>query len=288
MKQHCYKYFESILIRQLKKPLIKDLLKAMYMIIIVSSIFFLSTLLYSQTSIKYEFHNKSPNGQNELKAIVHKKKYSLIRKSDGLCIEKEKIADFDNDGFDDVLVKIEYDCGATSLANYQLYSFNGSRFVKSPVVGYDWNGINIDKSANKYLFEIDNTMEGVSIYELCNNSVEIYAVENHNLKLVNVIKEIYRPSIKEVKSSDFETIDNQLISMQYDIDSDSKTDNLIFEDLGSWGRMALRIEFGNGKVYEDDNYWKRVGILKSRTKGLNDLVVDCDIILKWNGNEYTD
>ena len=258
------------------------------MIIIVSPIFFLSTLLYSQTSIKYEFHNKSQDGQNELKAIVHKKKYSLIRKSDGLCIEKEKIADFDNDGFDDVLVKIEYDCGCTSLANYQLFSFNGSGFVKSAVVGYDWNGINIDKSANKYLFEIDNTMEGVSIYEFCNNSVEIYAVENHNLKLVQVVKEIYRPSIKEVKSSDFETIENQELSMKYDIDSDSKTDNLIFEDFESCGRMTWRIEFGNGKVYEGDNSWKRVGILKSRTKGLNDLVVDCDIILKWNGKEYTD
>jgi hypothetical protein len=287
MKQHCYIYFESILIRQLKKSLIKYLIIVMYTILIVISIFCQSILLYSQTSIKYEFHN-SETGKNELKAIVNKKRYSLISKSDGLCIEKESIADFDNDGFNDVLIKIEYDCGCTSLAKYQLFSFDGSGFVKSPVVGYDWNGINIDKSANKYLFEIDNTMEGVSIYEFCNNSVETYTVENQKLKLVKVVKQIYIPSIKEVKSLDFETIENQELSMKYDIDSDRKTDNLIFENLGSWGRMSWRIEFGNGKVYEDDNSWKRVGILKSRTKGLNDLVVDCDLILKWNGKEYSD
>jgi hypothetical protein len=270
--------------------LIKDLLKAMYMIIIVSPIFFLSTLLYSQTSIKYEFHNKSQDGQNELKAIVHKKKYSLIRKSDGLCIEKEKIADFDNDGFDDVLVKIDQGCGAASCcgAEYQLFSFNGLEFVKSPVVGYDWNGIKISKTANRYLFEIDVTMEGAGNYEFCNNSVETYTVENHILKLVKVVKEVYIPSIKEVKSSEFERTDKQELSLKYDLDSDSKTDNIVFEDFVRWGRMTWRIEFGNGKVYEGDNSWKRVGILKSRTKGLNDLVVDCDIILKWNGKEYTD
>ena len=259
----------------------------MYTIIIILTFLIQFHVICSQNSIKYEFHNSEP-GQNELKAIVNKKKYSLIRKSDGLCIEKESIADFDNDGYEDVLIKIEYDCGCTSLAKYQLFSFNGSEFVKSLVVGYDWNGINIDKSANKYLFEIDNTMEGVSIYDLCNNSTETYNVENHNLRLVKVVKQIYIPSIKEVKSSDFETIENQELSMKYDIDSDSKTDNLIFEDLGSWGRMSWRIEFGNWKVYEGDNSWKRVGILKSRTKGLNDLVVDCDIILKWNGKEYAD
>ena len=262
----------------------------MYTIIIILTFLIQFHVICSQNSIKYEFRNKSEDGQNELKAIVNKKRYSLIRKSDALCIKKEKIADFDNDGYEDILIAIDKGCGAASCcgAEYQLFSFNGLEFVKSPVVGYDWNGIKISKTANRYLFEIDVTMEGAGNYEFCNNSVETYTVENHNLKLVKVVKEVYIPSIKEVKSSEFEKTDKQELSLKYDLDSDNKTDNIVFEDFVRWGRMFWRIKFGNGKVYEGDNTWKRVGILKSRTKGLNDLVVDCDIILKWNGKEYTD
>jgi len=257
--------------------------------IIITLTFFIQwSILYSQTKIKYEFRNKIEDGQNELRAIINNKKYSLIRKSDALCIKKEKIADFDNDGYEDVLISIDQGCGAAGCcgAEYQLFSFNGSEFVKSPVVGYDWNGIKINKTPNKYLFEIDVTMEGAGDYDFCNNSVETYTVENHKLKLVKVIKEVYIPSIKEVKSSEFEMTDKQELSLKYDLDSDNKIDNIVFEDFERWGRMFWRIEFGNGKVYEDNETWKRVGILKSKTKGLNDLVVDCDKVIKWNGKKY--
>jgi hypothetical protein len=257
-------------------------------IIIILTLLIQVAILNSQTPVKYEFRNKSEDGQNELRAIVNNKKYSLIRKSDALCIKKEKIADFDNDGYEDVLISIDQGCGAASCcgAEYQLFSFNGLEFVKSPVVGNDWNGIKISKAANKYLFEIDDTREGAGNYEFCNNSVETYTVENHNLKLVKVVKEVYVPSIKEVKSSEFENSDNQQLSLKYDLDSDNKIDNIVFEDFERWGRMYWRIEFGNGKVYEDNETWKRVGILKSKTKGFNDLVVDCDKVLKWNGKKY--
>ena len=240
--------------------------------------------------IKYYMTENESRVDRELKAVFNNKTYTLISRKDNLCVGIEKIADFNKNGYDDVLVVILNGCGGNCCGDsYQIFSFNGQVFKKTAIIGYDYNGITISNSSNGYNFIVQTTRLGMrdKSDEMCPNKIENFRLVGYEFKLMNVVKEKKIPAIVELKSSDFNDDDKKRLFLNFDLDNDGLVDKIT---CSYWWKYASitdwKIQFGNGKSFKGDNNLRRIGILASKTKNVHDLVIDCDEILKWNGTTY--
>ncbi|KFC58305.1 hypothetical protein FEM08_29090 [Flavobacterium gilvum] len=242
----------------------------------------------AQNKIQYYLTNKNSYENQELKAIINKKTFTLINKKVGLCFEIMKIKDFDKDGFEDVLLEIINGCGGNCCGNsYQIFSYNGTSFKKSKTVGYDWDGIDILPSPEGFKFIIQTVNEGAGNTEMCNDKIETYQFKNYDFELINVVTDKKLDAITEIKASDFEGKEDKELFLFYDLDGDGKKDKFTCKYWARWGRISeWKINFGNGNWYEGTSSPKRIGIINSKTNNVNDLVLDCDEILKWEGKKY--
>ncbi len=94
-------------------------------------------------------------------------------------------------------------------------------------------------------------------------------------------------SIVETRSEifDFNKVD-ETHSIEYDLDGDGKKDRINTTFWWRWGRMFWSVEFADGKKFSSDTACKRIGVLKTKTNGVSDLVCDQDTVFRWNGREY--
>lgn len=243
--------------------------------------------IFAQTQIKYSVSkNNNSSYFSSLDAYVNGEKHKLVKFNDELCLTIEKIADFNQDGFDDVLVEIINGCGGNCCGNsYRIYSFDGDNFRETKTVGWDWDGVEIKMNGTEYNFIIDNFSEGIDNVELCNDVTEIYRLNNYSLELIEIHEPQEINAIKEIKASDFKKKDeNEKLTIKYDLDEDGKKDKIICSYWDRWGSLFIKIHFNNGLILELSG--KRIGILETKTNGVHDIVIGCDRIMKWNGFEY--
>lgn len=55
-----------------------------------------------------------------------------------------------------------------------------------------------------------------------------------------------------------------------------------------WGRINWVVRFLSKREVSSDVACKRIGVLNTKTNGVNDLVCDQDKVLHWNGREYAE
>jgi hypothetical protein len=248
-----------------------------------------TTTSLAQNSIHYYLTAENSNtADQELKAVVNDKEFTLISKDDNLCIEIEKTGDFNKNGFEDVLIEIINGCGGNCCANsYQIFSYNGQAFKKTKQVGYDWDGIEISESSVSFNFIIQTVNEGFGNTNMCDDKIETYRLNDYNLELINVIAEQKLSAITELRSSDFEGKEDEVLFMSFDLDGDGKNDKISCSYWARWGRMGnWNIRFGNGELFEGKSTPKRIGVLNSKTNNAHDIVIGCEEVLKWNGLKY--
>ena len=246
------------------------------------------TLMGAQNIIAYNHTYDDVFENQELKADISGQVHVLIGKEDKLCFKIEKIADFNKNGFEDVLVRIINGCGGNCCADsYQIFSYNGQFFKESEIVGYDWDGIEIIKSTAGYQFIVETVYEGFGNSAMCHNKVETFRLKDHDFELLNVVEDQKLSALLELKASDFEGKEDEVLLLKFDLNGDGKMDTLSCRYWPRWGRMfEWKINFGNGKAFEGSTTPKRIGIMATKTNNVHDLVLECDEILKWNGREY--
>lgn len=246
------------------------------------------TFSYSQSpKIEYK-HNVNQDSFNHiLEATLNGKKTILIAEDDELCLRIIKKADFNKNGFDDVLIEIITACGGTCFANsFMIFSYDGSSFRKTESIGYDWNGVEIKIKNSNYLFIIEDNNEGMNT-EFPTTATGTYQLKDYEWELIEKKVPQKIEALKEIQSKDFfDMSSDETISLMFDLDNDGKLDEIICSPWMRWGRMSWKIHFGNGKKIKGEGTPKRIGILASKTKGYNDLVLDIDEQLKWNGSYY--
>lgn len=246
------------------------------------------TTLIAQTPVCYFITNQDTYDDQELKAVVNGKVYTLVNKDERLCVRVQKTADFNNNGYVDVLVEILHGCGGTCCANsYQIFSYNGQEFLGTDQVGYDWNGAEITETHSGFNFTVETKNEGYGNTEMCSNKVETFRYKDYSLELIEIIKDKKLSAIAEIESASFKGKEDEVLILNYDLDGDGKPDKIICTYWPRWGRIrTFRIEFGNGKQFKGDYTPKRIGVLKSKTNNVHDLVLECDGVMKWDGYKY--
>ncbi len=257
------------------------------LLIVLIPIFCISSCI-AQSSIQYHLINENPYEPQGLRATADGKEYILINTDEEICMGIEQVTDFNNDGYKDALIKVINACGGNGAGDsYMLLCFDGEKFRRTKSVGYDWDGIEVIKTGEDYRFVIQTTNAGVGNTDMCSDKEETYSLKEYELELVNVVEQNKLNAVKEIKSSDFIGKSDEEQHLYYDLDGDGKTDKITCSYWERWGSLFnLKISFGNGKSYDISGTPKRVGVLKTKTNNVYDLVFDCDKIVKWNGSEY--
>jgi len=239
---------------------------------------------FGQKKIEYFLSEEDHNRETSLKVVVNDEVLTLISG----CIRIERIEDFNKDGYEDVLIQNVIGCGGNCCGDsYQIFCFDGNIFKKTKEIGYDWDGIEISESSNGFNFIVENVYEGFGNPNMCNNTVETYKLSNYEFEIVSTIKDHKLTSITELTSEDFNGKEDGSLFLKFDLDNDGLIDIIKCSYWMRWGRIGLwSIKFGNGKVIEGKGSPKRIGVLETKTNNVNDLVLECDEVLKWNGSKY--
>ena len=245
------------------------------------------TRIVAQNPIHYYITNERFQEDQELKAVVNEKVFTLIGK-EAICPKIVQTGDFNKNGHTDVLVEIINGCGGNCCANsFQIFSFNGQFFKKTKRVGYDWDGIDISESSVEFNFIVQTVNEGFGKTEMCNDKIETFRLNDYDFELVNVVEDKKLNAITELNASAFEGKESEVLFLNFDLDSDEKMDKITCSYWPRWGRIInWKIDFGNGKSYEGISSPKRIGIMNTKTNNVHDLIIECDEILKWNGLKY--
>lgn len=250
-------------------------------------------LSYNQYAqkVKYIVVEREEEWIKEVYAIYEGKKILLPKQK--ASPEIANVGDYNFDGYEDALIAWTHDIGNCCGDTYQIYFFDGKEFHLSKEVGYDWDGIKIAQNEKGYYrFVIDNSPDGVGYTTMCDNVVSVFAVKGYQLITLKEIQQNIIEVDKEIRSEDFKRLGmsgNDELSLVYDLDCDGKTDSIICKYWERWGSLFWKIKFADGKkvTHGREIYCpKRIGVMKSKTNGVYDLVFECDDIVKWNGETY--
>lgn len=251
---------------------------------------------FTQNKINYSLKRNGEDIYEELNATVNDEKINIISFKDRKCFEIIEIQDYNNDGLEEVLIETNA-CGGNCCGNtIFVISYKGDKFIQTQQVGYDFDGIELNYNKNNTRhFIIDNQNIGAGNTSLCEDEKETYIFENYELKLINVEHQQKLEAILELKSEDFLPKESDLthtydktLHIEYDIDNNGIMDKISAGYWERWGILSAPEIILNNKELKCDVLGspKRIGILKTKTNNVNDLVIECDKILKWNGYAY--
>lgn len=258
-----------------------------YIILVLFSSVWLSPL-QAQDSIRYQVNKEGLMITRELKAIVGEKDTVLITEAQDICFAIYKKADFNHDGYTDVLVEIINGCGGNCCGNsFKIFSYDGQKFQETDAVGYEWDEIEINKIEGEYQFVISTTNEGIGNVDICQDKTETFRLNGHKWEVIKTVQSHEVEALAEIKAEMFEGQENITKYLTYDLDNDGGIDSVACTYWGRWGRIgSWMITFSNGTVFTGQSTPKRIGVLENSTNGVHDLVLDCDIVIQWKGTAY--
>jgi hypothetical protein len=223
-----------------------------------------------------------------LRATENGKTYQLIDKSKGMCLQVIDQRDFDGNGFVDALVEHVVACGGNCCADtfFFVSAFGGGRFELSDEFADSWGSPVIEKWKGRWSVVVTSNNEGVNTQR----PVEItrrFILESGKAVQVDERTRKDLESIVEIRSEMFDPgkVD-ETHSIEYDLDGDGKKDQIKATLWWRWGRMFWVVDFADGKKFSSHIACKRIGVLKTKTNGVSDLVCDQDTVFRWNGREY--
>jgi len=227
--------------------------------------------------------------ENELYALIEGQEYKINISEWLMCMEIVDQRDFDNDGMNDALVKNIEACGGNGALNsFFFVAYKGAGYFSiSSEFGNCWDDPVIEKWNNQWSVIVESTNgEGYS------NDKSITVRERYIFKdgkaiMVESLSKSSLSVLKEIVATEF-SYDNpdEIKKILYDLDSDGKLDTIICSFWERWGEILWDVHFASGIITESNQGCDRIGILNSKTNGVNDLVCGEDYVFKWNGEDY--
>ncbi|WP_157202725.1 hypothetical protein [Calidithermus chliarophilus] len=214
--------------------------------------------------------------------------YVVIDEKEEICFYDLYPKDFDEDGYSDVLIRMNGGCGGNCcLDEYFFVSHRGNgRFSRSKPFGYAYKEPKIERHRGRWSVVVEVRNEGFNTDDPIDVR-ERYVLEDGNAVLVE--KSELKPllALAEMKSeelSDLTAAEER--SLRYDLDGDGTDDQIIGSFWARWGRISWRVQFSSGLSFDDNRACKRIGVLASRSQGVHDLVCDLATVYRWDGKTY--
>ena len=267
----------------------------------------IETPKHIDADISYELQNDENNiCINQLIAYINGHKNIIIPYSAKFNLNIHLQDDFNNDGVLDILLEHRKGCHSTGegqgyldseASSYFIMTFDGQQFHQTEQVGNDWDGIYIETKNDTLNFTIDTELQ--PYYRkaerfFCNDKQEIFKLDGYELKRVSVDAKTQTKAIREITSD----IQNQNPSyaedwehIEFDFDGDGKTDMLEAHydeyrkgfEFVTFTYTNNDREYSRTKIETNGQTINRVGVLETKTKGFNDVIINCGQIYKWNG-----
>lgn len=230
----------------------------------------------------------TPFGPSTLLATFNGKTSVLISKSKKKCLSIVEQRDFDGDGLTDALVEDITACGGNCCPNQFLFASArpDESFALSDEFANSWQDPVIEKWKGRWSIVVVSNNEGANL-ERPVEFTRRFVLEGGKAVKVEEHQRRDRKAIVEMRSEIFKSDDPaETHSFQYDLDGDGKKDTITGRLWERWGRILWTVEFANGKKFSSNDACKRIGVLSTKTEGVNDLVCDQDTVLHWDGTEY--
>jgi len=241
----------------------------------------------SHARVSY-FARQSKTMFSSLVAIADDQTYSIIDLTEEACLKVLDQKDFDGNGTKDALVKLITACGGNCCGNsffFVSYAGNG-QFQRSEAFGYAWTDPTIGLWNGRWSVKVVSSNEGVNQAEP-KERTERFVFDLGKAVLVEASERKSIVADVELKSAAFDMgHPDERHGITIDLDNDGAADKITGELWQRWGRILWIVQFANGKSYASQTSCKRIGVLKSRTAGVRDLVCDEDRILRWTGQAY--
>jgi hypothetical protein len=223
-----------------------------------------------------------------LHAKENGKTYQLIDKSLEKCLSVIDQRDFDNNGLVDALVAHITACGGNCCGDefFFVSAFGDGHFEISENFVDSWWTPAVEKWRNRWSVVISSDNVG------CNTDRPQEVTRRFILVAGKAIKveERWRKDMKSIVDMRSEIFDgnneDETHSIEFDLDGDGKKDQISGKLWWRWGVIMWTVRFAGGKEFSSDMSCKRIGVLSSKTNGINDLVCGQDSVLRWNGVEY--
>lgn len=227
-------------------------------------------------------------GPSTLIATFNRKVSILINKAKGKCLQIAEQRDFEGNGLKDALIEDITACGGNCCPNR--FFFVSARpdgtFVVTDEFADSWKDPVIEKWKGKWSVVVVSNNEGVNR----ERPVEItrrFVLEDGKAVKMEEHQRKNMKAIVEMRSEIFKGDDpGETHTFQYDLDGDGKKDTFTGRLWERWGRILWTVEFANGKSFSSNDACKRIGVLATKTNGVNDLVCDQDTVLHWDGDAY--
>lgn len=243
----------------------------------------------SDKKVVIQYEEKVSDGWQffeQLEAKINGKTYKIIDfETDGIFIKIIDVRDFDNDGYDDAL--IEETCGGTACPTRSLlfctYDADNKNFIATDPFGSMVDDPKISKWKDKW--SVDITSVG-AMYK----ASEKYILKNGTAKRIEYNETTKLKALLEILPDDFneyEKVNEKIV--KYDLDNDGEMDSIIGRYWDRWNSITQwEIRFADGKSYKGDGATSRIGVLRNKTNGVHDLVIELDHVLIWSNNGYID
>ena len=239
--------------------------------------------------IEYSLDKDDGREFSTLRATSGGKTYTLIDQSKQSCLQIVDQRDWDSNGLADALLRHVNACGGNGAEDsfFFVSAFGNGRFILSDEFGYTSDDPVIEKWQNRWSVVVAANNEGYNHTQRPEEIRERFVVDGGKAVKVEESRRKDLPSLLEMRSEIFsmDKADEQH-SIEYDLDGDGKKDLITASLWVRWGRLVWTIHFANGKKFEAQTACKRIGVLSTKTNGVNDLVCDQDTVLHWNSQAY--
>lgn len=233
--------------------------------------------------------DKSIRLKNKLLADVDGLSYILIEDDDDMALLSiVSVKDFNGNGTNEVLVSASPagNCCPNTLFFYS-YVGNGY-FARSLDFDHSWGEPEVKKWKDKWSVVVFSSNEGVGQQKL-QEARNTYILDE--LSAVKVATAVKKPlvSLAEMTPSEFNFNKNDEVrKLYFDLDGDGQKDIIEGRLWFRWGSISWIVKFSSGKVVDSSTSCYRVGVSKSKTKGVHDIICGSDIIYKWDGSKYVE
>lgn len=216
------------------------------------------------------------------------KRQILVSKSKNKCLQIIDQRDFDGDGLLDALVEDITACGGNCCPSQFFFvsALPDGSFAVSDEFADSWKDPVIEKWKGHWSVVVVSNNAGMN-RERPVEFTRRFVLEAGKAVKVEERQRKDMKSIIEMRSEMFKSENGQEThSFKYDLDGDGKKDTISGKLWERWGSILWTVEFANGKIFSSNTACKRIGVLPTKTNGVNDLVCDQDTVLHWDGSEY--